>query len=143
MDGPAVEYTEGLPVGPTLTVRNVVRLEFHPCGASPVKGFAEGSGVDQDSVSVLVKILDVVDVRVNVLKPEESGIAPLGIGEYSGTGETVMAEVLTTKEAVAGGVLPPSQLVEPLCSAKEYGPSLDLTGEEVASMTLKTLVMVE
>lgn len=126
-----------------MTVRNVVTLEFHPYGASLVKGFAEGSGVDKDSVSVLVKIFDVVEVRVKVLKLEESGTVPLGIGELSGTGKTVTAEVLTINDAVAGGVLPSSQLVEPLCSAKEYGPSLDITGEEVASMTLKTLVMVE
>lgn len=99
--------------------------------------------MDKDSVSVLVKIFDVVEVRVKVLKLEESGTVPLGIGELSGTGKTVTAEVLTINDAVAGGVLPSSQLVEPLCSAKEYGPSLDITGEEVASMTLKTLVMVE
>ena len=100
----------------------VVKLEFQPYGASPVKGLAEGSGVDKDSVSVLVKTFDVVEVNVKVLKLDVSGVAPLWTIELSGTGKTVTAEVLTTNDFVDGGVLPPSQVVVPPCSAKEYGP---------------------
>ena len=118
-------------------------LEFQPYGARPVNGLAEGSGADKDSVSVSVKTFDVVEVKVKVLKLEESGAVPLGTKELSGTGKTVIAEVLTMNDSVAEGVLPPSQVVVPLCSAKEYGPCLDLTGKEVASMTLKMLVKVE
>ena len=100
----------------------VVKLEFQPYGASPVKGLAEGSDGDKDSVSVLVKTFDVVEVNVRVLKLDVSGEAPLWTIELSGIGKTVTADVLITKDFVDGGVLPPSQVVIPLCSAKEYGP---------------------
>ena len=111
-----------LPVTLALTVIKVVKLEFQPYGASPVKGLAEGSGVDKASVIVLVKTFDVVEVNVKVLELDASGVAPLWRTELSGTGTTVMADVLITNEFVDGGVLPPSQVVVPLCSAKEYGP---------------------
>lgn len=60
-----------------LTVIKVVKLEFQPYGASPVKGLAEGSGVDKDSVIVSVKTFDVVEVNVKVLKLDVSGVASL------------------------------------------------------------------
>ena len=105
-----------------MTVRNVVKLEFQPYGASPVKGLAEGVGVVKDSVSVLVKVLDEVDVKVKVLKLEVIAANPLGTIELSGKGTIVTAEVLVTNDFVDWGVLLPSQTVVPLCSAKEYGP---------------------
>jgi len=43
-------------------------------------------------------------------------------GELSGTGTSVTIDVLVTKEAVAGGVLPPNQDVIPLFTLKEYRP---------------------
>ena len=43
-------------------------------------------------------------------------------GELSGTGTSVIIDVLMTKEAVAGGVLPPNQDVIPLFTSKEYRP---------------------
>ena len=114
--GYPVERVNPLPVPATLIV---IVLEFQPCGARPVKGLADGSGVYEDSVSVLVRILEVVEVDVIVLKLSMSAG---DVGEASWTGITVTADVSTTKDAVAGGVLPPSQTVEPSCSAKEYGP---------------------
>ena len=123
-----VEYAS--PVGGTtlllvtlaLTVMKVVNVEFQPYGARPVKGLAEGSDVDKDSVMVSVKTFEVVEVNVKVLKLELSRVAPLWTAELSGTGKTVMADVLVMNDFVEGGVLPPSQEVVPLCSAKEYGP---------------------
>ena len=117
-----VGSTKSLLVTLALTVMKVVKLEFQPYGASPVKGLAEGSDGDKDSVSVLVKTFDVVEVNVRVLKLDVSGEAPLWTIELSGIGKTVTADVLITKDFVDGGVLPPSQVVIPLCSAKEYGP---------------------
>ena len=68
---------------------------------------------DEDSVSVLVRTLDFVENNVKVVKLSSVS---------SWTGITLIAEVFTIKDAVAGGVLPPSQSVEPSSLIKEYGP---------------------
>lgn len=125
-----VERENPLPVPATLMV---VMLEFQPYGARPVKGLANGSGMyDGDSVSVLVKILDVVEINVKVVRLSDSeDVSPGDVEEPSWTGITLTAEVWMIKDAVAGGVLPPSHTVEPSCSAKEYGPLVTLVLAEV------------
>lgn len=117
-----VGRVNALPVPPTLMVIRVDMLEFQPYGASPVKGLADGSGVENGSISVSVTTFDVVEVEVKVVKLSTSGRVSPGEIELSGTGKTVTADVLMTRASVTGGVLPPSQTVVPACSAKEYGP---------------------
>ena len=63
--GYPVERVNPLPVPATLIV---IMLEFQPYGARPVNGLADGSGVYEVSVSVLVRILEVIEVDVIVLK---------------------------------------------------------------------------
>ena len=139
--GYPVERVNPLPVAANLMV---IMLEFQPYGARPVKGLADGSGVyvsinvwvpdsreldEEDSVSVLVKVLKVVKNDVKVVKLSED-VSSGDREEPSWTGITLTAEVLTTRDAVSGGVLPPSHDVEPSCSAKEYGPLVSLVSAE-------------
>ena len=86
-----------------------------------MKGLAEATGLEDDSVTVSVNTSEVTLVNERVLKLVVVGASALGASERIGTGLTVTAVVSTTSDSVVGGVLPPSQMVVPLCSAKENG----------------------
>ncbi len=62
--------------------------------ATPVKGLAEATGLEDDSVTVSVKVSDVTVVNDRVLKLVVVGAAALETSVLVGTGSTVIALVM-------------------------------------------------
>jgi len=62
--------------------------------ATPVKGLADATGLEDDSVTVSVKVSDVTVVKDRVLKLVVVGAAALEASVLVGTGSTVIALVM-------------------------------------------------